>query len=110
MAGLSISGATAMIVSVIYPNHDGAKFDADYYANTHGKLVEEIWAPARTTLVRGTASPGGGAAPFAMIAHFEFADAAALGAAMSNPRTAELTADVPNFTDIQPQLMIGEAA
>jgi uncharacterized protein (TIGR02118 family) len=98
-----------MIVSLIYPNHDGARFDADYYVNTHARLVDEIWAPTSTTLVRGTASPGGGAAPFAMIAHFHFADAAALGAAMANPRIAELTADIVNFTDIQPQLMIGEA-
>ena len=99
-----------MIVSVIYPNHDGAKFDADYYANTHAKLVDDVWSPAKASFVRGTAAPGGGAAPFAMIAHFEFADAAALGAAMANPRLPELTADVVNFTDIQPVLMVGEAA
>ena len=98
-----------MIVSVIYPNHDGARFDAAYYRTRHAPAVEKAWQPVSTTLVEGVGAPGGGPAPFAMIAHFGFASAEAMGQALAGPATAELVADIPNFTDIQPQMMIGKA-
>lgn len=95
-----------MIVSVLYPNHEGAKFDAAYYKATHAELARDIWNPEKIELIEGQAL-GGGTAPFALIAHFHFASPEALGAAMSNPRLGELQADVPNFTDITPTLMMG---
>ena len=97
-----------MIVSVLYPNHDGAKFDASYYKAKHAELAKEIWQPERVELIEGPA-PGGGAAPFALIAHFHFASPESMGQAMANPRIGELQADVPNFTDITPTIMVGRA-
>lgn len=97
-----------MIVSVLYPNHDGAKFDATYYKATHAELAKSIWNPDRVELIEGQAM-GGGNPPFALVANFHFASAEALGAAMTNPRMGELQADVPNFTDITPTIMIGRA-
>lgn len=96
-----------MIVSVIYPNHDGAKFDVDYYLATHTPLVQAVWNPDRIVLVQGDGAATGGPAPFAMIGHFHFASAEAMGAAMAHPRMAELQADVANFTDITPVAMLG---
>lgn len=98
-----------MIVTVLYPNHDGARFDARYYADHHAKLATEIWSPEKVDLIEGTGGAGGGPSPYALVAHFHFASPEALGAAMTNPRTAELIADIPNFTDIQSQIMIGRA-
>ncbi|MBS0284501.1 MAG: EthD family reductase [Proteobacteria bacterium] len=95
-----------MIVSVIYPNHDGARFDSAYYRDHHAKLAQEVWQPERVELIEG--QPMGGApSPFALIAHFHFASPEALGAAMASPRRGELQADIVNFTDIAPQVMIG---
>jgi uncharacterized protein (TIGR02118 family) len=96
-----------MIVSVLYPNHEGAKFDAGYYKAKHAELAKEIWNPDRVELIEGH-SPGGGPAPYALIAHFHFASPEAMGAAMANPRIGELQADVPNFTDITPTIMVGK--
>ena len=42
-----------MIVSVLYPNHDGAKFDASYYKAKHAELAKEIWQPERVELIEG---------------------------------------------------------
>lgn len=97
-----------MIVSVLYPNHDGARFDAAYYKATHAELARDLWNPDKVELIEGQA-PGGGTAPFALIAHFHFASPEAMGTAMANPRMGELQADVPNFTDITPTIMIGKA-
>lgn len=97
-----------MIVSVIYPQHDGARFDADYYRSSHAPLAVEILGPDKATLVEGIPMPGAPAAPYALIAHFHFASPEAMHAALGNPRMAELQADVANFTDIQPVLMLGK--
>lgn len=98
-----------MILSVIYPNHDGARFDADYYRDRHTPLAKEVLNPDDVTLIAGLPMPGAGAAPYAMIAHFHFASPDALQAAITNPRMAELQADVPNFTDIRPTITLGRA-
>lgn len=98
-----------MIVSVFYPNKDGARFDAGYYKATHAKLASDIWNPERVDLVEGVPGPDGSPSPYALVAHFHFASPEALGQAMANPRLGELQADVPNFTDIAPTLMIGKA-
>jgi uncharacterized protein (TIGR02118 family) len=98
-----------MIVTVLYPNHEGARFDAAYYVDHHARLAAEIWAPERIDLIEGSGGAGGGPAPYALVAHFHFASPEALGTAMANPRVAELMADVPNCTDITPQIMIGRA-
>jgi uncharacterized protein (TIGR02118 family) len=97
-----------MIVSVLYPNHEGAKFDAAYYKATHAELARDIWSPEKIELIEGAAM-GGGTAPFALIGHFHFASPEALGAAMASPRMGELQADVPNFTDITPTIMVGKS-
>lgn len=96
-----------MIVTVLYPNHEGARFDPRYYADHHARLAAEMWSPEKVELIEGVGAAGGGAAPFALVAHFHFASAEAVGAAMAHPRMGELIADVPNFTDIQPQIMMG---
>ncbi|MFL0414925.1 EthD family reductase [uncultured Sphingomonas sp.] len=96
-----------MIVTVLYPNHEGAKFDGAYYKATHAELAKAIWNPDRVELIEGVA-PGGGTPPYALIAHFHFASPEAMGQAMANPRMGELQADVANFTDITPAIMIGK--
>lgn len=98
-----------MIVTVLYPNHDGARFDPAYYRDTHAPLAAAIWNPAKIELIEGLPGADGSAPPFALIAHFHFASAEALGAAMGSPRLAELQADVANFTDIVPTITLGKA-
>jgi uncharacterized protein (TIGR02118 family) len=104
-------GEAGVSFNVIYPNHDGARFDAAYYRATHAPMVMRIMNPVGSLLIEGVApnAPGGAAAasPYAMIGHFRFASPQALDAALANPAMAELRADVANFTDIKPSVMIG---
>ncbi len=95
-----------MSFNVIYPNHEGARFDTAYYKDTHIPLVMRVMNAASVTLTEGVPM-GATPAPFAMIAHFQFASAEALDAALANPAMAELRADVPRFTDIRPTIMRG---
>ena len=98
-----------MSLNVLYPRHDGAKFDMDYYRATHIPMVMDIMKASKVTLIEGVPM-GEAAAAFVMIAHIQFASPEALQAALANPRMAELRADLTKFTDIKPTVMLGKSA
>ena len=93
--------------NVIYPNHEGAKFDTTYYRSTHIPLVMKVMKAKSVMLIAGVPN-GSTAAPYAMIAHFQFASAEALKTALADPGMAEVRADVAKFTDIKPTIMFGK--
>lgn len=97
-----------MSLNVIYPNHEGAKFDASYYRSTHIPLAMKVMKADSVTLIEGVPM-GTTAPPYAMIAHFKFASLAALEAGRANPAMADVRADIPKFTDIKPTVMIGKS-
>ena len=96
-----------MSLNVIYPNQDGARFDASYYRATHIPLAMKVMKAVSVTLIEGVPN-GATPAPYAMIAHFRFASADALNAALTDPGMAEVRADVAKFTDIRPTVMLGK--
>jgi uncharacterized protein (TIGR02118 family) len=98
-----------MSLNVIYPNHDGARFDMRYYRDTHIPLAMKVMKADSVILIEGVPM-GASAAPYAMIAHFQFASPEALKAALDNPRMAEVRADVATFTDIKPTVMLGKSS
>jgi uncharacterized protein (TIGR02118 family) len=98
-------------VSVMYPSGDGKKFDYDYYAKKHMALVKQRLGGAgliRLEVDRGVAGGAPGApAPFACMGHLYFDSVEEFQKAMK-PHGKELFADVPNFTNITPQVQISE--
>jgi uncharacterized protein (TIGR02118 family) len=98
-------------VSVMYPNGEGKKFDHAYYANQHMSLVHkrlDSLGLIRTEVDKGVAGGAPGApAPYAAIGHVYFNSIADFQAAMK-PHGKELFDDVPNFTNITPQVQISE--
>lgn len=94
-----------IVVSVLYPSSDGAKFDQAYYDATHIPLVKEAFGPTglKDVLVfKGLPGGDGAPPPYVAMAHLMFEDVAALGASMGGPRAAEVMADVAKFTNITP--------
>jgi uncharacterized protein (TIGR02118 family) len=98
-----------MSLNVIYPNHNGARFDPTYYRVTHIPLAMKVMKADKVILIEGVAMEDS-APPYAMIAHFEFASLEALKAAVANPAMAEVRADVAKFTDIKPTVMLGKSS
>ncbi|MGB2694345.1 MAG: EthD family reductase [Dehalococcoidia bacterium] len=99
-------------VSVMYPNTPGAKFDLDYYTNTHiGELVRGKLSSVG--LVRAEVDKGvsgampGSDAPFVAVGHLYFNSIADFLQAFG-PHAGEIMGDMPNFTDLQPQIQISE--
>src|SRR3954470_21055062 len=100
------AAAPTMSLNVIYPNHEGARFDIEYYRSTHIPQAMKVMKADKVTLIEGVPS-NGAPPPFVMICHFEFASAEALAAANGAPGIAEVRADVAKFTDIKPVIMVG---
>ncbi len=101
------------VFTVLYPARDGAKFDHDYYNDHHITLVKEAFAETGlidVQVLTGVSAGDGGPAPFVKIVTLFFRDAEAMQASLTSPQGAELTADLPNFTDIQPIVQISVAA
>lgn len=98
-----------MRVSIYYPSHDGSTFDTEYYLNSHMPLVREKLGSAllRDEMWKG-AGDGSSAAPYEVVLHMHFADAASFNAAFA-PHAEVLTADVPNYTNITPVIQLEEA-
>ena len=97
-------------VSVMYPNTPGGRFDHDYYRDKHMPLVKARMGEAckSYTVDKGLAGGAPGApAPYAAVGQVYFRSLEDFQKA-SKAHGKELFADVPNFTDITPQVQIAE--
>jgi uncharacterized protein (TIGR02118 family) len=96
-------------VSVLYPNTPGKKFDHSYYAQKHMPLVRsrlKSFGLLRDEIDQGLSAPGA-QAPFVAIARMYFNTLAEFQAGMK-AHEAELLGDVPNYTELQPQIQVSE--
>jgi uncharacterized protein (TIGR02118 family) len=98
------------IVSVMYPA--GHRFDGDYYAKSHLKMVHDRWDPLglrNLQVLHGLPGPDGSAPTYQVVAQLTFDTQAAFEAAASR-HAAEIFADVPNFTEAKPMLQFNAVA
>jgi uncharacterized protein (TIGR02118 family) len=93
-------------VTILYPKGEGKTFDMDYYAQKHmNGIVSDKLQPVRVEIDKPAAT--GQEQAFAAIGHIyfnsldEFQKAFGAGA-------GEIMADIPNYTNIQPQIQISE--
>jgi uncharacterized protein (TIGR02118 family) len=98
-------------ISVFYATSEGKKFDHDYYVKTHMKLVRDrlnSFGLVRTEADKGLGGGAPGApAPYVAIGHLYFNTLGDFQKGMGQ-HGKELMGDVPNFTNIQPQVQISE--
>jgi uncharacterized protein (TIGR02118 family) len=105
-------GDPAMIlVTVMYPNQEGSKFDIDYYLNNHLSLVGDRWGSMGlkgAKVVRGlTGGDPSGPAPYQIMALVEFDSLESFQGAV-DAHGDEIFGDIPNFTDTTPTVQISE--
>ncbi|QIE46609.1 EthD family reductase [Pseudohalocynthiibacter aestuariivivens] len=95
-------------LQVIYPATERSHFDMEYYTETHLPLIDpQLGAHLENVVVtKGISGPDNTPAAYHAIATLIFADADAFTAAMG--KISPLVEDIPNFTDVTPQMMIGE--
>ena len=98
-------------VTVLYPNKPGAKFDYDYYINKHMKMANEKFGPmglVKSEVDKGVGGMGAGSPPpYLTLGHLIFNSIEDLLKA-NEAHGGELAADIPNFTNVEPQFQISE--
>lgn len=97
-----------MSLQVIYPATAGSKFDHDYYGETHLPLVSQHLGAHITNMfvTRGIAAGPNMPPGYHTIATFIFEDQAEMNLALE--RAQPVLDDIPNFTDVQPDMLTGE--
>jgi uncharacterized protein (TIGR02118 family) len=95
-------------LQVLYPVGDETHFDYDYYAATHIPLVGEHMGKhiASTSISKGLAGGPDVPAGFYVVATMTFDDMDKLQAALEV--AGPVLADIPNFTNTEPKMLIGE--
>ena len=97
-------------VSVMYPNTPGARFDHEYYRNTHMPLVTSRMGAncKHYTVDKGLAGGAPGApATYIGMCHI-YCDSIDAFQTGCGPHAKEIMADIPNYTDLAPIVQISE--
>jgi uncharacterized protein (TIGR02118 family) len=97
-------------ITILYPFKAGARFDYHYYETSHLPMALALLGPVvrRATVTRGVApGPPWPAPAYAAICRFTCKSVAAYEHAML-PHLARLQADLANYSDCEPVVMIGE--
>ncbi len=97
-------------VSVLYPYKEGGSFNMDYYLKSHIPMVQKNLGPAckQVTVEEGVSGTDPGTKPaFAVTAHMLFDSADAFRSAFG-PHAAQILADIPNYTSLEPVVQISD--
>lgn len=89
-------------MSVFYPSGEGSTFDLDYYRSTHVPMALKAWGLSEAEIDKGINGP------YVAGVHFRFESQDAVNTALGAPATAEVLADVANFTNITPVMQMSE--
>jgi uncharacterized protein (TIGR02118 family) len=96
---------------VLYPNQPGKRFDHTYYAQKHLPMVMNRlkgFGMLRYEVDKGLAGGSPGApAPFVAACHLHFNAAGEFQKGIA-ANGKEIMGDIPNYTDIAPQIQISE--
>ncbi len=97
-------------VSVMYPNTPGARFDHDYYRDTHMPLVKARMGDACKFYTVDKGVSGGtpdAPATYVGMCHI-YCDSVEAFQKGFTPHAEEILGDIKNYTDLAPVLQISE--
>jgi uncharacterized protein (TIGR02118 family) len=99
-------------LTVLYPKTPDSQFNLDYYVNTHTPLVKERLTSIGLRSIDLWTGIAGGAPDspptYSMVGNLNFDTIEALQNALAL-HGAELIGDIPNFTNVQPIMQIGQS-
>lgn len=91
--------------TILYPRADDSTFDMDYYTSTHLPMVAKPFGDACRSWGAATVASGSySAMGWLMIENMDSFNA------VTTEHGATFAADVANYTNLQPEVIIGEVA
>jgi len=100
------------IITIHYPNADGATFDFDYYRTKHLPEVGRAFGPfglGHASVLKGEESADGSPPAYFITTILSFRDEQGARDALASEGGRALAADVPNFTTAKPQVQFNIA-
>jgi len=97
-------------ITVSYPASEGKQFDHAYYQATHRKLIQDLMSEhglVRVEMDKCLSDAAGNPPPIVASAHMYFANLADFKNAMAAAGQT-VSADIANYTDITPTILISE--
>jgi uncharacterized protein (TIGR02118 family) len=94
----------------MYPNSSDLKFNKEYYKNEHSQLLIELLGDSIIASDINVGISGGSpeeSAPYVVIANLVFESMESFEQSFG-ANAEKLLADLPNFTNVQPQVQISE--
>ena len=97
-------------LQVLYPIKEDTNFNYEYYLNDHNSKIKEAWEEHVKEMFVTKGNSGGPDTPPAYYAiyTFLFETQSDFDSAMS--KLPPLLEDIPNYTNVEPQILIGEVA
>jgi len=91
-------------VSILYPNKPGSHFDMSYYLTTHMPMAMRLLGkgPHKTEVDAGIQGAKPGESPAFFAGCQLYFDSIESFLEVWQPAAAELTADIPKYTDVAP--------
>ena len=99
-------------ITVLYENVDDATFNLNYYLSAHMPLVDQKFKPFGIKgwrVLKAVGTPFGGKPAYSIIANLEFETADQFRAAVA-AEGGTVFGDVPNFSNKDPVVVIGDLA
>ena len=97
-------------VTILYPNGEGKTFDMDYYSTKHMPLAASLFGESLKAMQIDKGIAGQTPeepVPYLAIGYFYFENMAAIQSVMV-PNSTKLRADIANYTNIQPVILVSE--
>jgi uncharacterized protein (TIGR02118 family) len=97
-------------VSVMYPNHEGTRFDMAYYISRHIPMVRQLLGSAlkRVSVEQGiSGEEPGSPAPYVAMGHLLFDSVGAFRRSFG-PHAQAMMNDIPKYTNSEPIVQISE--
>lgn len=93
---------------MIYPISDNSNFDVDYYQKTHIPMVDDHIGDHVQSIIVTSGLAGGPDQPprYHAIATLTFANQSDMDTALA--AAGPVLEDIPNFTNVAPDMLIGE--
>ena len=100
------------IITIHYPNADGATFDFDYFRTRHLPEVGKVFGPfglGYASVLRGEETLGGQAPAYFATIILSFRDEQGAREAAASEGAKALIADIANFTSVTPVMQFNTA-
>ena len=98
----------AQVITIMYPNRTGARFDFDYYLQKHIPMWNKFHGVNKIEVRRGVATHNGLPVPVLCIVRIQIDIPIGDFMTLFKNKAHHIIADIPNYTNIEPVIQFDD--